>query len=116
MVGTRTALNDNPSLTVRDWSGNNALRIVLDRTGSLPKHLHLFDGKVQTLVATERTVTPTHNIDFVQLSFDDNLSAKSTDASSHNTNPIADCRGWTPAVAKLYRPKPMGRNTSLHRP
>lgn len=73
MVGTRTALNDNPSLTVRNWWGDNPLRIVLDRTGSLPKHLHLFDNKVQTLVATERTVAPTHNIDFVQLSFNDNL-------------------------------------------
>jgi diaminohydroxyphosphoribosylaminopyrimidine deaminase / 5-amino-6-(5-phosphoribosylamino)uracil reductase len=76
MVGTRTALNDNPSLTVRDWSGNNALRIVLDKSGSLPENLHLFDGKVQTLVATERAVTPTQNIDFVQLSFDDNLLPK----------------------------------------
>jgi diaminohydroxyphosphoribosylaminopyrimidine deaminase / 5-amino-6-(5-phosphoribosylamino)uracil reductase len=73
MIGTRTAHNDNPSLTVRDWSGENPLRIVLDRTGNLPKHLHLFDGKAQTLIATERNIAPSPNIESVQLLFNEDL-------------------------------------------
>lgn len=36
MVGRRTALLDNPSLTVRNWYGRNPIRVVLDRTLSLP--------------------------------------------------------------------------------
>ncbi|MBQ8502579.1 MAG: bifunctional diaminohydroxyphosphoribosylaminopyrimidine deaminase/5-amino-6-(5-phosphoribosylamino)uracil reductase RibD [Bacteroides sp.] len=50
MVGTRTALLDNPSLTVRDWHGRSPLRIVPDKELSLPRHLHLFDGEQPTLV------------------------------------------------------------------
>lgn len=49
LVGTRTASHDNPSLTVRDWSGRNPTRIVIDRFLRLEKHLNLFDRKVNTL-------------------------------------------------------------------
>ena len=52
MVGRRTALLDNPSLTVRNWYGRNPIRVVLDRTLSLPNDLQLFDGNVPTLVFT----------------------------------------------------------------
>ena len=47
LVGTTTALMDNPSLTVRDWSGDNPLRLVIDRTARLPKSLHLFDQQAK---------------------------------------------------------------------
>lgn len=50
MVGRRTAELDNPSLTVREWSGMNPLRVVLDRANQLPGTLRLFDGEVPTLV------------------------------------------------------------------
>ncbi|MDR1003705.1 MAG: bifunctional diaminohydroxyphosphoribosylaminopyrimidine deaminase/5-amino-6-(5-phosphoribosylamino)uracil reductase RibD [Prevotellaceae bacterium] len=54
LVGTRTTLLDNPSLTVRRWHGRSPVRLVLDRTRSLPADLHLFDGSVPTLVFTEQ--------------------------------------------------------------
>ena len=43
LVGRKTALLDNPSLTVRDWYGKNPLRMVIDRELSLPSSLRLFD-------------------------------------------------------------------------
>ncbi len=49
LVGTRTASHDNPSLTVRDWTGRNPMRIVLDRFLRLPQTLRLFDGTHSTL-------------------------------------------------------------------
>ncbi|MFQ9022843.1 MAG: RibD family protein [Parabacteroides merdae] len=49
MVGTRTALLDNPSLTVRHWAGRSPVRVVLDRTLKLPVGSHLLDGAVRTL-------------------------------------------------------------------
>lgn len=55
LVGTRTAVMDDPSLTVRDWKGRNPLRITMDRTGTLSRELALFDGKTDTLVFTENT-------------------------------------------------------------
>lgn len=51
-VGTRTALLDDPSLTVRHWAGPNPLRVVIDRDGKLPRRLHLMDGTVPTIVYT----------------------------------------------------------------
>jgi len=53
MVGTHTALLDNPRLNVREWPGNNPLRIVLDRTLRLPATLHLFDNHIVTLIINE---------------------------------------------------------------
>ncbi len=50
LVGTRTANHDNPKLNVRDWSGRNPTRIVLDRFLRLPHSLHLFDRSQPTIV------------------------------------------------------------------
>jgi diaminohydroxyphosphoribosylaminopyrimidine deaminase/5-amino-6-(5-phosphoribosylamino)uracil reductase len=54
IVGSVTALKDNPSLTVRDWIGPHPLRIVLDRKNTLPRHLALFDGTTPTLLFTRQ--------------------------------------------------------------
>ncbi len=48
MVGTRTALLDNPTLTARDWPGENPLRLTIDCHHSLPTTLHLKDGTAPT--------------------------------------------------------------------
>lgn len=50
LVGTNTALKDNPSLTTRLVQGNNPVRLVIDRQLQLPASLHLFDGSVRTIV------------------------------------------------------------------
>jgi diaminohydroxyphosphoribosylaminopyrimidine deaminase / 5-amino-6-(5-phosphoribosylamino)uracil reductase len=50
MVGTNTALYDNPQLNVRNWTGRNPIRIVIDRNNRLPKNLHLFDDSVKTII------------------------------------------------------------------
>ncbi len=50
LVGFNTALQDNPSLTNRFWYGKNPVRLVIDRQLKLPASLHLFDGKVKTIV------------------------------------------------------------------
>lgn len=52
MVGTRTALLDNPSLTVRRWAGQSPVRVVLDREFLIPNDYHLLDGSQPTLVFT----------------------------------------------------------------
>ena len=50
MVGTQTALHDNPSLTTRLWPGKDPVRIVIDKYLKLPVSLNLFDGKAQTII------------------------------------------------------------------
>lgn len=50
LIGTKTAAHDNPHLSVRDWSGRNPVRIVIDRFLRLPKTLHLFDKSQKTII------------------------------------------------------------------
>jgi diaminohydroxyphosphoribosylaminopyrimidine deaminase/5-amino-6-(5-phosphoribosylamino)uracil reductase len=49
LVGTKTAFHDNPELTVREWTGRNPVRIVLDRFLRLSDKLHLFDRSHKTI-------------------------------------------------------------------
>jgi diaminohydroxyphosphoribosylaminopyrimidine deaminase / 5-amino-6-(5-phosphoribosylamino)uracil reductase len=50
LIGTTTALRDDPSLTTRFWPGGNPVRLVIDKELKLPPSLHLFDGTVKTIV------------------------------------------------------------------
>jgi diaminohydroxyphosphoribosylaminopyrimidine deaminase / 5-amino-6-(5-phosphoribosylamino)uracil reductase len=50
LVGTNTALKDDPALTVRLWSGRDPIRLVVDRNLRLPASLQLFNGQVRTIV------------------------------------------------------------------
>ncbi len=69
LVGTRTALNDNPMLTVRLWDGKNPVRILIDRTLRIPRHYHLFDQSVPTIVFTEKNKLSENNIEYVEIDF-----------------------------------------------
>ena len=50
LVGTTTALLDNPQLNNRLWSGTSPIRLVLDKALRLPPSLHLFDRQLKTIV------------------------------------------------------------------
>ena len=69
LVGRRTALLDNPSLTTRNWYGVNPLRLVIDRTLSLPSDLKLFDHSTPTLVFTEKEKAAEENLEYITLDF-----------------------------------------------
>ncbi|AZQ45195.1 bifunctional diaminohydroxyphosphoribosylaminopyrimidine deaminase/5-amino-6-(5-phosphoribosylamino)uracil reductase RibD [Nonlabens ponticola] len=49
LVGTNTLVADNPSLTVRDWSGINPTRIVLDAKGNLDVHSNIYNKEAPTI-------------------------------------------------------------------
>ena len=53
MVGTNTALNDDPLLTTRLWNGRQPLRVVVDRSLRLNASLNLFSSGHPTLVMNE---------------------------------------------------------------
>ena len=50
MVGTNTALHDNPSLTNRLWQGKNPIRVIIDKKLQLPATHQLFSGEAKTIV------------------------------------------------------------------
>lgn len=50
LVGTQTAINDNPSLTVRKVSGINPVRILIDSELKVPSSSHIFNEEASTIV------------------------------------------------------------------
>ena len=53
MVGTDTALLDNPKLTARKWFGNNPTRIVIDREAKIPSNAAIFNDDAAVIVFTQ---------------------------------------------------------------
>jgi diaminohydroxyphosphoribosylaminopyrimidine deaminase / 5-amino-6-(5-phosphoribosylamino)uracil reductase len=50
LIGTNTALNDDPSLNVRSWKGNDPVRLIIDINLRLPSTLQVFDKGQRTIV------------------------------------------------------------------
>lgn len=73
LIGTKTALKDNPSLTVREWSGNHPLRMVLDRRGILNENSALLDQSTETLVFTEKEMVSKPNLEYLRIHFNKDM-------------------------------------------
>lgn len=58
LVGTNTALLDNPHLNNRLYFGKSPIRLVLDKSGRLPKNHHIFDDSQPTLIFTAQQKVP----------------------------------------------------------
>ncbi|GAB4092342.1 bifunctional diaminohydroxyphosphoribosylaminopyrimidine deaminase/5-amino-6-(5-phosphoribosylamino)uracil reductase RibD [Flaviaesturariibacter terrae] len=69
LVGTNTALFDDPGLTTRHWPGRHPLRIVVDRQLRLPASLQLFNGEHPTLVLNGLQKSHHHNLEYLRLDF-----------------------------------------------
>ncbi len=50
LIGTNTALHDDPSLTTRLWPGNNPVRLIVDMNLRLPSHLKIFNKETNTII------------------------------------------------------------------
>ena len=50
LVGRKTVVADNPSLTVRECEGKNPIRIVIDKELSLNEKSNVFDDQAKTIV------------------------------------------------------------------
>lgn len=69
MVGTNTALIDNPRLTVRNMEGKNPLRVVVDRTLKVPANFNLLDQSARTIVFTSKKKASKNNLEYVIVNF-----------------------------------------------
>ena len=62
LVGTQTAIDDNPRLDVRDWTGKNPIKIVLDQKNRIPKENYIFDNRSKTIVLSAAEIDYNKNI------------------------------------------------------
>ena len=56
LIGTTTVLEDNPSLTVRDWTGENPTRIVIDKESKLSSNFSVFSNDAKTIRITNNEI------------------------------------------------------------
>ncbi len=62
LVGNNTVLQDNPSLTVRDWKGENPIRIVIDKDYKLSKNYSVFNDDAKTIIIGKNNIDFSNNI------------------------------------------------------
>jgi diaminohydroxyphosphoribosylaminopyrimidine deaminase/5-amino-6-(5-phosphoribosylamino)uracil reductase len=79
LVGTNTAMYDDPQLNVRDWAGKSPLRLVIDKALRLPAYLHLLDRSIPTLVYNLQRTEESENLTLVKLPEDNFLEALLSD-------------------------------------
>lgn len=66
LIGTNTALYDDPLLTARYWQGRQPLRIVIDRNLRLPTSLQLFSGTDIVWILNEQQEGQTGNLRYIR--------------------------------------------------
>lgn len=67
LVGTQTALNDNPSLTTREITGRNPIRILIDFDLKVPQGFQLYNNEAKTFVFNEMKEGIEENIHFIKV-------------------------------------------------
>ncbi|MCL4159456.1 UNVERIFIED_CONTAM: hypothetical protein GTU68_042380 [Idotea baltica] len=77
LVGINTVLEDNPSLTSRNWTGENPIRIIVDKDNKLSDDYDVFDKKAKTIIINKNTIDFSKNIakQICQLLFKNNITS-----------------------------------------
>jgi len=74
LVGTQTALNDNPSLTVRNIAGENPVRILIDFDLKVPAGFKIYNAEAKTLIFNVIKEEIRNNIHFIKIEKENFLS------------------------------------------
>ena len=83
LVGTNTALLDNPSLTVRLAEGKNPARILIDKDLKVPVTNVIFNSEAETIVFTEMDRSSRNNISYHKIDFTKNIIPQILDVLFH---------------------------------
>lgn len=73
LIGTYTALLDDPRLTARLWHGRQALRIAIDYNKTLPGTLKIFDKEAPTLLFGNQM---RNDVDFEMIDVDNDVASQ----------------------------------------
>lgn len=68
LVGTKTALVDNPKLTDRYWNGKQPVRVLIDKDLKVPQDSPILDGKHSSIVYNHlKNLKDSSNLEYVKL-------------------------------------------------
>ncbi|MFZ4106572.1 bifunctional diaminohydroxyphosphoribosylaminopyrimidine deaminase/5-amino-6-(5-phosphoribosylamino)uracil reductase RibD [Flavobacterium sp.] len=103
LVGTNTVMEDNPTLTVRDWIGTNPIRIVLDQNNRITKEFHIFDNQAKTLSVSKDIINFKNNIatEIVNFLFKNEIQSVIIEGGSQTLQTFIDSNFWD--EARVFR-------------
>lgn len=84
LVGSHTAAQDNPSLTVRDWTGTNPTRIVIDKNLNLNNNLSIFNAEATTIIFNKQKHASEENLIFEKIDFSSKIPKQICDSLFQN--------------------------------
>ena len=99
LVGTNTVIDDNPSLTTRDWTGNNPMRIVLDQNNRISKESHIFDNQAKTLSISKENINFNNNmaLEISNLLFNEGIQSLIIEGGRQTLQTFIDANIWDEA-------------------
>ncbi len=74
LVGTQTALRDNPSLTTREIFGRNPIRLLIDWDLQVPKHYNLLNNEAETIIFNQHIDRRDGNLQYITIQKDNFLN------------------------------------------
>ncbi|MDO7172852.1 bifunctional diaminohydroxyphosphoribosylaminopyrimidine deaminase/5-amino-6-(5-phosphoribosylamino)uracil reductase RibD [Mariniflexile sp. AS56] len=99
LVGTNTVIQDNPSLTVRDWTGQNPIRAVLDQDEKLSKGFAVFNNEAQTIILSKNNIDYSKNIgkQICDILFNNNINSVIIEGGSKTLQTFINENLWDEA-------------------
>lgn len=67
LVGRNTIMNDNPSLTVREYNGMNPIRIVIDSQLQISQQQNIYSNEAPTLVFNRLKNEKNENVEWIKI-------------------------------------------------
>lgn len=110
LVGTNTALNDNPSLTVREIEGGNPIRILIDFDLKVSRKAKIYNEEATTLVFNGDKNGEESNLKFVKIEkekflnnlmkalFEENIQSVIVEGGSFTLQQFIDANLWDEAL------------------
>ena len=72
LIGTNTAMLDNPELTTRWWPGKSPIRLIVDLDLKLPAKLKIFNHQVRTIIFNTIKQEEDENLLYYRVTSDEN--------------------------------------------
>jgi diaminohydroxyphosphoribosylaminopyrimidine deaminase/5-amino-6-(5-phosphoribosylamino)uracil reductase len=99
LVGTNTVIQDNPSLTTRDWFGQNPIKIIIDKNEKLDKTFAVFNNESQHIKISKNNINFTQNVaaQICTILFEKNINSVIIEGGSKTLQTFIDENIWDEA-------------------
>ncbi|MEC5156878.1 bifunctional diaminohydroxyphosphoribosylaminopyrimidine deaminase/5-amino-6-(5-phosphoribosylamino)uracil reductase RibD [Chryseobacterium sp. MP_3.2] len=110
LVGTNTAINDNPSLTVRKVEGRNPIRILIDFDLKASPNSKIYNEDASTLVFNAEKSSEENHLKFIKIEkenflenlmkelFEENIQSVVVEGGSYTLQQFIDANLWDEAL------------------